>query len=59
MTDVSSTIVAGDWVLVQIGDKLIRIANPYACTASMLASDARDLWQVLNVWIERTAKEAE
>lgn len=60
MVDVSNTIINGDWVLTPLPlDNKLRIEIRGFTTHWLTIADARDLWQVLNVWVERTAKEAE
>ena len=64
--DVSKTIYSGDWFLFENkgrvhiqynGDAPIVLYNGKQLTLS--PANAREVWQVLNKWIERNAKEVE
>ena len=57
MTDVSKTIYAGNWTLIE-RHGLLYLAK-CGCGVEIVLSpqNAREVWQVLNVWIERNARE--
>ena len=56
--DVSKTIFAENWVLVEYGER-IYLQDNFGTKIVLSPANARDVWQVLNKWSERNAPEIE
>jgi hypothetical protein len=54
MVDVSKTIVSGDWILAPRGN-MVHLGVAGITGWWLTDQQARDLWQALNVWVERNA----
>ena len=57
MTDVSKAIYSGDWELYPCKGK-VTIQDFTHPKIVLTEADAMQVWQVLNVWVERNAREA-
>ena len=56
MTDVSKAIYAGDWELYPRNGR-VEIQDFTHPKIVLTDADALQVWQVLNVWVERNARE--
>jgi len=57
MTDVSKAIYAGEWELYPCKGK-VYIQDGKRPKLVLTEAEAMQVWQVLNVWVERKAEEA-
>jgi len=56
MTDVSKAIYAGEWELIE-RHGWVYLQDRFGTKIVLEVNNARDVWQVLNVWVERNARE--
>ena len=56
MTGVSKAIYSGDWELYPCKGK-VTIQDFEHCKIVLSPQNAREVWQALNIWIERNARE--
>lgn len=54
--DVSKTIIAGDWTLIERHGLLYLNKYGYGVEIVLSPQNAREVWQALNIWIERNAE---
>lgn len=58
MTDVSRTIYSGEWELYPRNGR-VEIQDTTHAKIVLTDADAREVWRVLNKWVERNAREVE
>ena len=56
MTDVSKAIYSGDWELIERHGLLYLNKYGYGVEIVLSPQNAREVWQALNIWIERNAR---
>ena len=56
--DVSKTIFAENWFLVEYLER-VHLYNNYGVEIVLSPANAREVWQVLNKWVERNAPNVE
>lgn len=56
MTDVSKAIYAGDWELIE-RKNWVYLQDEFGTKIVLSPQNAREVWQALNIWIERNARE--
>jgi len=58
MTDVSKAIYSGDWELIE-RHGWVYLQDRFGTKIVLEVNNAREVWQVLNKWIERNAPNVE
>ena len=59
MVDVSKAIYAGEWELIERHGWVYLTKYGYGVEIVLSPADAREVWQVLNKWVERNAPNVE
>ena len=56
MTDVSKTIYAGEWILVE-RKNWVYLQDEFGTKIVLSPQNAREVKELLNMWVERNARE--